>query len=478
MIPESDPIIDALRDSLSRDPKNSAVWVHLGELLANAGRPEEAVEALRNAVELGDVRPESFLTFVELLRKTGSQAEALIRCEKRYEETGDLSLALELVRIHASRGQLDTARSQFEELGDRASDSFEAVIADVSLPQSAGMDAERISDRAAEVPEVTKSDPEPETDTNEDRRIRVTREDEDLDEWASQFDWGDLHTSFADVAGLDDVKRQIRLRIIAPLENPELYQAFQRTAGGGILLYGPPGCGKTHIARATAGEVNAAFVSVGIHEIVDEYFGRSEKAIHALFEEARRRAPTVLFFDEFDALGSSRGSSGQQFWRVMVDQLLQEMDGMSGRNDNVLVFAATNVPWNVDSAFRRPGRFDRLFFVPPPDREARRSILERHAGKLPGGDAIEVDELARKTSLFTGADLVSLCQRASEDALERSLETGNVTPVKMRDFERELARMDSSASEWLATAKNHARFANEGGQYDDLTDFLKRAKKW
>jgi SpoVK/Ycf46/Vps4 family AAA+-type ATPase len=309
-------------------------------------------------------------------------------------------------------------------------------------------------------------------------KAEVTPERLNPEEAAAALDWGDLYVTFQDVAGLKEVKNQINLRIIAPFKNPEIYRAFRRTGGGGIMLYGPPGCGKTFIARATAGECGARFMAVGIHEIVDKYWGESEKLMHALFEEARRKAPTVLFFDEFDALGSTRGRTESHFWKTLVDQLLQEMDGMAGRNDDVLIFAATNVPWNVDPAFRRPGRFDRVIFVPPPDEPARAQIIRTHSEKLPGGEQISAERIAKQTDLFTGADLKSLCERAAERALSRSLESGKIHPVLTDDFDRELKLMQSTAQEWMATARNYARYSNEGGQYDDLTEFLKRVKRW
>ncbi|MBK9385929.1 MAG: ATP-binding protein [Planctomycetes bacterium] len=297
-------------------------------------------------------------------------------------------------------------------------------------------------------------------------------------EWAAQFDWGDLRVTFKDVAGLDDVKRQVNLRIIAPFKQPEVYQAFGRKGGGGILLYGPPGCGKTYLARAVAGELGARFVSVSIHDVLDKYWGESQRLIHALFEQARRNAPTVLFFDEFDALGSTRGREEQQYWKTLVDQLLQEMDGVGGRNRDVLMVAATNVPWNVDSAFRRPGRFDRVLLVTPPDKSARTAMLEQNLRTLPGGEALDVRGAVEKTELYSGADLVELANRTTERALERSLESGQIHRVEPKDLERAIASTRASTLEWLAMARNYARYSNEGGQYDELVEYLKRVKKW
>jgi len=297
------------------------------------------------------------------------------------------------------------------------------------------------------------------------------------EEWAAQFDSAGPRVTFADVAGLEDVKKQIRLRIIAPFKNPEVYKAFKRQGGGGLLLYGPPGCGKTYVARACAGEVGARFTTVSLHEVIDRFWGESEKMMHALFDHARRMSPTVLFFDEFDALGSSRGKSDSQFFRTLVNQLLQEMDGLEGRNEDVLIFAATNMPWNVDPAFRRPGRFDRVLFVPPPDEEARNAMMRAHLKSVPGGASIDPRKFMKETNLLTGADLKALCEQAAEFALERSLEGGKVDPVSPADFKRALKIVKSTAMEWLATARNYAAYANEGGQYDDLAEFLRKVKR-
>jgi len=297
-------------------------------------------------------------------------------------------------------------------------------------------------------------------------------------EWAAQFDWDDIKVGFDDVAGLEEVKRQIRLRILAPFRDPELFRAYQRQAGGGLLLYGPPGCGKTFMARATAGELGARFLSVGIHEVLDKFWGESERMIHALFEEARAKCPSVLFFDEFDALGTSRGKSDSQFFRTLANQLLQEMDGLHARNEGLLLFAATNMPWQVDPAFRRPGRFDRVLFIPPPDDTARLGILRARTAKLPGGPDLPHERLLAATRLFSGADVKALCDQAAEYALERSLEMGRAQALSLDDFTRASKCVKSSILEWLATARNHARYANEGGRYDELVAFLKSVGRW
>ena len=182
-------------------------------------------------------------------------------------------------------------------------------------------------------------------------------------------------TTFGDVGGMDSVKEEIRMKIILPLEHPEMFEAYGKKVGGGILMYGPPGCGKTYLARATAGEVKAAFLSIGISDVLDMWIGSSEKNLHELFEQARRNRPCVLFFDEVDALGASRADMRHSGGRHLINQFLAELDGVDAANEGVLILAATNAPWHLDNAFRRPGRFDRIVFVPPPDQPARAAIL-------------------------------------------------------------------------------------------------------
>jgi SpoVK/Ycf46/Vps4 family AAA+-type ATPase len=282
---------------------------------------------------------------------------------------------------------------------------------------------------------------------------------------------------FGDVGGLDEVKKQIERRIILPFKKPSLFQRFKKRVGGGILLYGPPGCGKTLLARATAGECQAKFFNIAISDVLDMYIGESERKLHALFEKARSSAPAVVFFDELEALAGKRQYTREAASSKIVSQFLSEMDGFAQNNHGVLILGATNVPWAIDPAFRRPGRFDRMMFIPPPDEVARRAILEKLLSERPVEPGIDVAALCKRASGFSGADLRNMVEFASDEAVERSLSEGREAPIQMKDLKHAQGEVRPTTLEWLSTARNYARYANEAGHYDEVLAFLAKHGK-
>jgi ATP-dependent 26S proteasome regulatory subunit len=281
----------------------------------------------------------------------------------------------------------------------------------------------------------------------------------------------------ADVGGMQEVKERLELSFLGPMRNPELARAFGKTLTGGLLLYGPPGCGKTFIARAVAGELGANFFSVGVSDVLDMYTGQSERNLSRLFAEARRRAPCVLFFDELDALGQKRSHlANSSSMRNTVNQLLTEMDSVDGHNDGVFVLGATNHPWDVDSALRRPGRFDRMVLVLPPDAPARGAILLYHLRDRPVSD-IDLDRVVRLTEHFSGADIAHVCTTAAERALALSMRDGRLHALATKDLEAAVKEIRPSTGPWFATARNVVAFANTDGEYDDLSAYLRKHRK-
>ena len=293
-----------------------------------------------------------------------------------------------------------------------------------------------------------------------------------------QPSWWDVEwpqLSLADVGGMENVKRRLNIAFLGPLKNPELRRAYGKSLRGGLLLYGPPGCGKTFIARATAGEMKAKFMGIGLSDVLDMWLGQSEKQLHETFQTARRNAPCVLFFDELDALGQKRTNLRMHGpMRNLVNQLLAEMDGAASDNEGIFLLGATNHPWDVDSAMLRPGRFDRILLVLPPDRDARHAILRYHLQDRPA--KVDIDWLAAHTEDFSGADLAHLCEAATEVALEESMTTGKVRSIGMSDFQRALKDVRPSTRAWFETARNFVMFANEGRLYDELMTYM-RSKK-
>jgi ATP-dependent 26S proteasome regulatory subunit len=280
---------------------------------------------------------------------------------------------------------------------------------------------------------------------------------------------------FNDVGGMQRVKDEISMKIIQPLKNPELYKAFGKKTGGGILLYGPPGCGKTFVAKATAGEINAKFINIGLHDILDMWIGNSEKNLHEIFEMARRNAPCVLFFDEVDAMGASRADLKQSAMRHVINQFLAELDGVESDNEGVLILAATNAPWSVDPAFRRPGRFDRIIFVEPPDEGAREEILKSLLQGKPVGE-IETRKVAAATAEYSGADLKAVIDIAVEEKLKESMSKGAIQNIHTKDLLKAAKQHRPTTSEWFSSARNYALYANESGLYDDILKYLRIRK--
>ena len=245
-----------------------------------------------------------------------------------------------------------------------------------------------------------------------------------------------------DVAGLDDVKQELREKVIEPFLHPELFDRFKVKIGGGILMYGPPGNGKTYIAKAVAGELDAAFFNVNASQIKDKYVGETEKNLQRLFDEARQHAKSVLFLDEVDHLLAKRGNRKIG----TVAQFLSLTDGLVKNENCLLVLAATNKPWVLDEAVIRPGRLGTHIYVGPPDVKAREAIIALNVRGVPVAGDVSLADVAAKAEGYSGADIAELCDRAKRFALNRQLAAGTEESVTCADFSAALVKVRPSVS--------------------------------
>jgi transitional endoplasmic reticulum ATPase len=440
--------IEPLREALRFSPNNIPLRLHIATLLLNKGRLDESETEYREALVIAPHNQQLKLGLSDVFFRQNKLSAALVIIEDIIKSP-DIPARAHLLysQLLLKTGEVEKAIQKY-----KLALKNDSSLADIELEEKLGLnfadDYEEVVDGRIRVPMG-----EPPT----------TREDTLLERPS---------INFSDVGGMDKLKEDIKMKIIHPLTHADMYKAYGKTIGGGILMYGPPGCGKTYLARATAGEIQARFVSVGINDVLDMWMGQSERNLHDLFASARENNPCVLFFDEVDALGASRTDMRQSSGRHLINQFLSELDGVKDSNDGVLILAATNAPWHIDSAFRRPGRFDRILFVPPPDAPARASILKI---LLKGKPVKEIDYeiIAKKTDFYSGADLKAIIDITVEEKLKEAMKKGVPEPITTKDLLAALKNHKPTTKEWFNTARNYALYSNQGGIYDDILAYLK-----
>jgi ATP-dependent 26S proteasome regulatory subunit len=445
--PISPEALQALREAVRLAPDNVPLRQHFAQTLLGSGFLEEAEREFRRLLSLAPNDEQLKLGLASAFYQQNKNSHALVIIEDLIKTSKTPARAHMLhARLCYRAGEIPLAVRAYH-----AAIEADPSVADAELSARLGIRAT------------------PETSEVVEGKVRAAWEEPGA---APHTEIERPKITFKDVGGMDTVKEEIRMKIIHPLTHPELYKAYGKPIGGGILMYGPPGCGKTYLARATAGEIKAGFLAVGINEVLDMWIGQSERNLHELFEQARSHKPCVLFFDEVDALGASRTDMRQSAGRQLINQFLAELDGVQSDNEGVLILAATNAPWHLDSAFRRPGRFDRILFVPPPDAGARAAILRIQCKGKPM-DEIDFEHVAKKAENFSGADLKSIVDVAVENKLREAMKAGVPRPLSTKDLLAATGNVRPSTKEWFATARNYALYSNQGGIYDDILSYLK-----
>ena len=414
-------MIDALRRAVQSAPDDAALRLHLARMLLEAGRDGEAVAEAAG-----------------VLQREPANAEA------RELMGRALGAALPPASPESATGE--------------AAPTVPAGT-EPAAPRPAGFDWSAAESEVRDLAQPMFVDPDAGPEPGE-----------------SAFDVERSTVTLADVGGMTEVKQRLEAAFLAPLRNPELRALYGKSLRGGLLLYGPPGCGKTFLARAVAGELGAAFLSIGLSDVLDMYIGSSERNLHEVFQLARREAPCVVFLDEVDALGQRRTQTRNSAVRGATNQLLTELDGVDGNNDGVFVLAATNQPWDVDPALRRPGRLDRTLLVLPPDRAAREQIFRHHLARRPV-EGVDLGKLAAATDGLSGADVAHVCETAAERALLASVQSGVPRMINQDDLRAAAREVRPSVTGWLDTARNVVQFGEDDGTYDQLRAYLKKAKR-
>lgn len=469
--------LDALRLALQHSPDNVPLLLLFAEGCLEEMAVDEAETTFNRALKLEPKNREARLGLAKTALLDGRASEAAVRVEQLIkEELGFAAAHLLLARILITESEMPRARAAY----DRAL-ALDASLADPGLEK----DLRHIKPAGDEPGSRKRAGLTSQGGYVEKDETRHEDDDEDDDDGhprgGQAFDLGlaDFERpklNFSGVGGMDALKEEIRMKIIYPLQHAELFKAYDKKVGGGVLLYGPPGCGKTLISKATAGEIKANFIALGLHQILDMWIGNSEKNMHEVFELARKNAPCVLFFDEVDALAADRRDLRQSAGRNLINQFLSEMDGAESQNDGVLILGATNAPWHIDPAFRRPGRFDRTLFVPPPDEPGRAAIIDVMAQKKPIGE-LDPKALARKTPDFSGADLKAVFDLATEEVLTEAMKTGKVLPLNTKDLIKAAGKHRPTTKAWFESAKNYAMYSNQSGFYDDVLKYLGLIKR-
>jgi AAA+ superfamily predicted ATPase len=443
------PFFDSLRSALEKSPDQVSLLMLAAHARLDAGEAQEARQLWERVLALDPSQLDAQLGVARALFSQGDISAAAVRAERVLQQNPSLAAAHVLLsRVLLHEGERQRA---FDHLQEAL--RLDGSVCDAVLDREFGAQL-RESQPHGSGNEVLPELPMAESGNLAEESMDPAGMDGAM-EWRPElcFAPGDpaRHSvSFDDIGGLDDLKEEVRLKMVYPLQFPELYKAYGKRTGGAILIHGPPGCGKSLLLRAVAAEVPCNYLAVALHEVFDPYLGSSERNLHQIFQTARALAPCVLVFDHLDSLAQDRRLIREGPMRHLVNQFLHEMDALRIDNQRVLVLGATNQPWVLDPAFRRPGRFDEVLAVVPPDRCARQRIAMLMAREKPI-DQFDAAALAAATEGFSGADLRHVFERSAELTLAAAIHGGQPAAISMDTMLRIAATHRPSAQDWRET---------------------------
>ncbi|MCG5251865.1 AAA family ATPase [Brevibacillus agri] len=482
--------IDVLLHMTKSNPENASAWYLLGLEYAATGKNNEALQAFTEALRCNDpaLTPQIIgelgkLSLAPTPASAPVQSEPAVSGEATARKAGGVAVhEVEHVKLHETVREAaaenkseatadDIAGNKPEAAADDKAENKASAAADDKAENKASAAADDKPEKAPVLATTRPPSASHAQGPGSERPFQVISGGQ-----AGKRDREATPITFADVGGLHAVKNAIQMKIVKPFVSPGLFERFRKKVGGGILLYGPPGCGKTFIAKATAGECRARFIPIHVSDILDPYIGVSEQNLREVFASARATKPSVLFLDEMDAIGYNRSRSSTDTMRAVIDTLLTEIEGIETNTDKMLIIGATNMPWDVDPAFKRPGRFDKMIFVSPPDEEARATIFRIKLHERPI-EQIDYALLAKETDLYSGADIENVVELATEEVITEIMRTGVERPLTMKDLKNAIQSTQPSTIDWLRTVKNYVKYANQGGLYNDVESFLSRYKR-
>lgn len=458
------------------------------KLLKDIGELPTVKTDLDILLKLNPKDPETLLTRAEVLLSQDFEELALrdidLYLRTRPEDTKALLMKAELLSALDNASEaLEIINSLMDKIKDDEKNDF--LLKRAYIYRDLGLSTQAIAD----IDTVLSKEPEnPKAKILSEEMFFQFGSDNGDDEVYSSFVKGDAKTliseqepvsiKFSDIGDLLDAKEAIREALEYPLKYPDLSEKYGRTAGGGVLLFGPPGCGKTMLAKAAATECNVKFYNVNLATVLDKWVGNSEKAISLIFKTARKNAPAIIFFDELDSIGASRQGMQAGWERKLISQLLVELDGIQGSLEKVMVLGATNNPWSIDMALRRAGRFGRPIYIPPPDKDAREEILKLYACKIQMIDSnIDFMHLAKITEHHSADSLRQLVLDAASIPWKKAIQGNEQLTITQADFETALKKRPADLSEWLKLLSQYEEFAKQAEKIRTGIGFAKPPPK-